>query len=204
MDVIQYLIAALIGYLFGCFQTAYFIGKFKKNIDIRLFGTNNAGASNVTRVLGWRYGIITAIFDILKGTAAVILVGRLFPGNTVLLFIAGAFVVVGHIYPAFLGFKGGKGTASLIGISIAINIKIAIIIVLALVIITVLTDYIALGSLAMYTLLPILSLFYKYQLSCIIIVTLLCLIGYYKHIINIKRMLAKEEVGLRQVARKRE
>jgi glycerol-3-phosphate acyltransferase PlsY len=204
LNVIQYLIASLIGYLFGCFQTAYIIGKFKQNIDIRLFGTNNAGASNVTRVLGWKYGIITAVFDILKGTAAVILVGALFPENTVLLFIAGAFVVVGHIYPVFLGFKGGKGTASLIGISIAINIKIAIIIVLALVIITILTDYIALGSLAMYTLLPILALFYKYQFSCIIIVSLLCLIGYYKHTINIKRMLAREEVGLRQVAKRRD
>ena len=202
MNILQYFLASLIGYLFGCFQTAYIIGKLKQNIDIRLLGTNNAGASNVTRVLGWKYGIITAILDILKGTAAVIIVGKLFPGHPSLLFAAGAFVVIGHIFPVFLGFKGGKGTASLIGISIAIDIKIAIIIVLALVIITVITDYIALGSLAMYTLFPILAIFYRYQFSCIIIVTLLCLIGYYKHTINIKRMLAREEVGLRQVARK--
>lgn len=203
MVIKQYLIASLIGYLFGCFQTAYIIGKLKQNIDIRLHGSNNAGASNVTRVLGWKYGIITALLDILKGTAAVIIVGKIFPGHPSLLFTAGAFAVIGHIYPVFLSFKGGKGTASLIGVSLAINIKIAIIIILALVIITIITDYIALGSLAMYTLFPILAFFYKYQLSCIIIVSLLCLIGYYKHIINIKRMLAREEVGLRQVARKK-
>lgn len=203
MNIVQYLIASLIGYLFGCFQTAYIIGKLKQDIDIRLHGSNNAGASNITRVLGWRYGVITALLDILKGTAAVIIVGKIFPGHPSLLFAAGAFVVIGHIFPVFLGFKGGKGTASLVGISLAIDIKIAIIIILALVIITIITDYIALGSLAMYTLFPILALLYKYQFSCIIIVSLLCLVGYYKHIINIKRMLAREEVGLRQVARKR-
>lgn len=203
MNILQYFLASLIGYLFGCFETAYIVGKLKGNIDIRLLGSNNAGASNVTRVLGWKYGIITAILDILKGAAAVIIVGKLFPSHPSLLFTTGAFAVIGHIFPVFLGFKGGKGTASLIGISIAIDIKIAIIIALALVIITIITDYIALGSLAMYTLFPILALFYRYQLSCIIIVSLLCLIGYYKHTINIKRMLAHEEVGLRQVARKR-
>lgn len=203
LSIIQYLTASLIGYLFGCFQTAYIIGRLKQNIDIRLHGSNNAGASNVTRVLGWKYGIITAILDILKGTAAVLIVGEIFPSHPSLLFTAGAFVVIGHIYPVFLGFRGGKGTASLIGISLAINIKIAIIIVLALVIITVITDYIALGSLAMYTLFPILALFYQYQFSCILIVSLLCLVGYYKHIINIRRMLAREEVGLRQVAQKK-
>lgn len=204
MVIIQYVIASLIGYLFGCFQTAYILGKHKQNIDIRLLGSNNAGASNITRVLGWKYGIITAVLDILKGTVAVIIVGKLFPSHPSFLFIAGAFVVIDHIFPIFLGFRGGKGTASLIGISLAINIKIAIIIVLALVIITIITDYIALGSLAMYTLFPILAFFYKYQLSCIITVALLCLIGYYKHTINIKRMLAHEEVGLRKVAQKRD
>lgn len=203
MEVIQYILVSLIGYLFGCFQTAYIIGRLKQNIDIRLHGSNNAGASNVTRVLGWKYGIITAIFDILKGTAAVIVVGLLFPEQPALLFTAGAFVVIGHIFPVFLGFKGGKGTASLIGISLGINIKIAIVIILALVIITIITDYIALGSLAMYTLFPILALFYKYPLSCILILTILCFVGYYKHCINIKRMLTHEEVGLRQVARKK-
>lgn len=204
LSVLKFVLASLIGYLFGCFQTAYIIGKIKGNIDIRLHGTNNAGASNITRVMGWKYGIITALLDILKGTAAVILVGFLFPDKPALLFTAGAFVVLGHIFPVFLGFKGGKGTASLIGISLAIDLKIAIVIVLALVIITIVTDYIALGSLAMYTLFPLMALFYKYPLSCIVILTLLCFIGFYKHSINIKRMLSREEVGLRQVAKRRE
>lgn len=203
MNIVQFILVSFIGYLFGCFQTAYIIGRLKQNIDIRLHGSNNAGASNVTRVLGWKYGIITAIMDILKGTAAVILVGFLYPDAPALLFTAGAFVVIGHIFPVFLGFKGGKGTASLIGISLGINIKIAIVIILVLVIITIITDYIALGSLAMYALFPILALFYKYSLACIIILTLLCFVGFYKHSINIKRMLSHEEVGLRQVTRKK-
>jgi glycerol-3-phosphate acyltransferase PlsY len=204
LEIVKIIISSLIGYLIGCFQTAYIVGRLKQNIDIRLHGSYNAGASNVTRVLGWKYGIITAAADMLKGTAAVLIVAWLYPGQYTLHFITASFAVVGHIFPIFLGFKGGKGAASLIGVSIALNIKIAIIIALALIIITIVTDYIALGSLAMYTLFPILSFFYKYPISCVLIVSMLCVIGYYKHIINIKRMLAHEEVGLRKVAGKRE
>jgi glycerol-3-phosphate acyltransferase PlsY len=198
---LYYFAASLIGYLFGCIQTAYIVGQLKGRKDIRKLGTNNAGASNVTTVFGWKYGVLTGLVDILKGTFAVLLIGRLFPGYTDLKFLAGTFVIVGHIFPFFLGFKGGKGTASLVGICIGLNFKIAVILSLALIIITIITDYIALGSLAMYTLFPILAVVYKFSVIALICLIVLCIIGYYKHRINIKRILAHEEIGLRKVAK---
>lgn len=201
MTFLNVFISAVIGYLFGCIQTAYIIGRLK-GIDIRKHGSNNAGASNVTIVMGWKYGIITALIDILKATAAVLICAYIFPDIRILHFIAGAFAVLGHIFPAFLGFKGGKGTASIVGISIALNFKIAIIVVLILVVITIITNYIAIGTIAMYAAFPISAYIFHYDFSCIMILLMLGLLGLYKHRINIKKILAHEEVGLRQVMHK--
>lgn len=196
-------IAILIGYAFGCIQTAYLVGKLKAGIDIRHHGSKNAGASNVTMTLGWKYGVFTAVMDILKGTIAVLICALIFPESHLLHFITGAFVVIGHVFPFFLGFKGGKGTASIIGISIALNFKIALIIAAVLIIITLVTNYIAIGSIAMYTTFPIAVYLFNYKFSCVLVLMLLCLVGYYKHLINIRRLITHEEVGLRQVARKK-
>ncbi len=195
-------LSALIGYLLGCIQTAYIIGKVVKKIDIRQYGTNNAGASNVTTVMGWKYGIITGAVDIFKAAAAVIILRIIFPDTQYSFFIAGAFALIGHIFPFYMGFKGGKGAASLAGMALAINYKIALIIIISLVILTIVTDYIAIGSIAMYVLMPIASYFFGYSMECIIISTFLCLIGLFVHRINIKRLISKEEVGLRAVIQK--
>lgn len=204
MRIEQIIISALIGYFFGCIQTAYLIGRVFKKIDIRKHGSSNAGASNVTQVMGWRYGVITAVVDILKGTAAVLLIGALYPKSPTLLFIAGASVILGHIFPIILGFKGGKGTASLIGIMLGINFKIALIIAIVLIVITILTDYIALGSIAMFTIVPISTYLMRYELLCTIIGVVLLIICLYKHTINIKRILAGTEMGLRATAKKKQ
>jgi glycerol-3-phosphate acyltransferase PlsY len=195
-------LSALIGYLLGCIQTAYIIGKKVKKIDIREYGSNNSGASNVTTVMGWKYGIITAAVDILKAAAAVIILRLIFPNTPYAFYFAGAFALIGHIFPFYMGFKGGKGTASLIGMVLAINYKIALIIIISLVILTIVTDFIAIGSLAMYVIMPIASYFFGYSTTCIIIAACLCVIGFFVHRINIKRLINKEEVGLRAVIQK--
>lgn len=195
-------ISALIGYLLGCIQTAYIIGRVVKKIDIRKYGSNNAGASNVTNVMGWKYGIITAAVDILKAAVSVIILRLLFPGAQYAYYFAGAFSLIGHIFPFYMGFKGGKGTASLIGMTLAINYKIAIIIIISLVILTIVTDFIAIGSLAMYLIMPIASYFFGYSMVCIIIASCLCVLGFFVHRINIKRLINREEIGLRAVIEK--
>ena len=154
--MIRYIISVIIGYLFGCIQTSYFIGKIIKKTDIRSLGNGNAGASNATKVFGWKYGIIVALIDIIKPIASIILIHYLW--NNILAadeliflkFLNGLGVILGHNYPFFMKFKGGKGTASLIGMLIAIDIKIAIIGIVLIVLTTIITDYIALGTTLVY------------------------------------------------------
>lgn len=202
MELRYYILASIIGYLFGCVQTAYILIRIVKKADIRKLGTTNAGASNVTAVAGWKLGIITAIVDILKGTGAVYIVSLLFPKSIELLYVTGAFVILGHIFPAYLKFKGGKGTASLIGIMLAINFKIALILVITLVVLTVVTDYIAIGSIGMFLMLPAVTFIYDYKLICILVGIFLLTICIYKHFVNLKRIFKKEELGLRAVIKR--
>lgn len=203
MNFYNVAVAALIGYLLGCFQTAYIIGKIVGKIDIRKQGSLNAGASNVTMVMGWKYGAVTAAADIFKGALAVVLTGLIFPNMKELLFIAGASAVLGHIFPFFLKFKGGKGAASLIGMLIAIDLKIAVIAILTIIIITLVIDYIALGSIGMFAILPITTYAFSYPLICTLIGIGLALLSIYKHQINIVRIIKKEEAGLKGVINKK-
>lgn len=197
-----YFTGALIGYLFGCFQTAYIIGKKVGHIDIRTQGSNNLGASNVTRVMGWKYGIITAVVDILKAAIAVMIVYAVYPGNVVTAFIAGTFAIVGHVYPVFLGFKGGKGAACLGGFMLAFDWKISLILFGIILVITLLTDYIALGTIAMGIALPVLIWLFGYPEPCILMAGLITMLIIIRHYINIQRMMKREEVGLRAVYNK--
>lgn len=197
------MVSALVGYSLGCFQTAYLLGKKARDIDIRNYGSNNAGASNVTMVLGFKYGALTAFVDILKAILAVFLINSIYPKSVELLFIAGAFAVLGHIFPFYLRFKGGKGAASLIGMALAIDFRIAIIAILTIIIITLIIDYIAIGSIGMFIVLPISTYLLKYSTLCVYIGVLLALLSVYKHKINIWRIIRKEEVGLRKLVKKR-
>ena len=127
MDYLFYLITSSIGaYFLGSIPTAVWIGKYFHKTDVREHGSKNAGATNAIRVLGLKTGIIVLIIDALKGIAAVSLVYfflEVFPGdNTRVLFqlLLGVFALVGHIFPIFAGFRGGKGIATLAGIIIAL------------------------------------------------------------------------------------
>jgi glycerol-3-phosphate acyltransferase PlsY len=185
----------------GTFNTGYILGKLIKKVDIRESGSNNAGASNATIVLGWKYGIITALSDILKATLAVYITKMIFQQNDFYMFTAGLGVILGHDYPFYIGFKGGKGTASVIGMFIAIDIKIALFMALGIILITIITNYIAIGTFAMY-MINILLVFREFSLISFCISILLAVLGIYKHRHNYVKIMKKEEIGLRQVVRK--
>lgn len=202
LTIYNVIFSIIISYFLGCIQTSFFLGKLFKNIDIRNHGSNNAGASNAVTVMGWKYGIVTALIDILKASASVWIVSLLFPGIISLMYISGTFAILGHIFPFFLKFKGGKGAASLIGIAVAIDFKLGLVLVLAIVLTTIITDYIALGTLAMYTIFFIYTVSYKLNKVCICAALLLALVGYIKHLDNINRILRCEEIGLRKVIKK--
>jgi len=195
--MLEKLFVMIIGYSFGCIQSAYAVGKIVGGIDIRNHGTSNAGASNVTTVLGWRYGLTVAIIDILKGFLAVQMVNLLYPGDVSLKVLAGSTVILGHVFPVFLGFRGGKGCASFVGALLAINPIFGLVNIAIVTVITLATNYIALGTITMYIMMFIVGLFFNLSVDTIIMTFLLLIVILYKHKINISRIISGTEIGFR-------
>lgn len=118
-DWLKYLICFVAGYLAGNLQTAVFLSKYKLKDDVRKYGSGSAGSTNMLRVFGLKNGAITFAGDFLKGIFA-ILVGR-WIGGEIGSYICGIAAILGHDFPLFFGFKGGKGVATTIGLCIVLN-----------------------------------------------------------------------------------
>ena len=195
----------LIGYLFGCFQTSYFISRLVLKKDIREMGSGNAGASNVTSELGWKYGFLTGVADVLKAYIPAQLVLYIFPGALQqynIMALAGTGAVLGHIYPFFLDFRGGKGVACYIGMLLAINWQIGIAFIIGLILITIITDYISVGSISLYIIIPVLAYTNDANLIVIRCAVVLMFVGMIKHRVNIQKIINGTETGLRSVIKK--
>ena len=150
MMIVARIIALLIGYGFGLFQTGYLYGK-SKGIDIRQQGSGNAGTTNSLRVLGWKAGIITFAGDLLKAVFAVLLVKLIFHGTygadtKVLELYAGFGTVLGHNFPCYLQFRGGKGIACTTGVILAVCPPAVICCAVGFLIIVGITRYVSVGS----------------------------------------------------------
>lgn len=160
MYILFRFIAIIIGYAFGLIQTGYFIGKLYK-IDIREHGSGSSGATNMTRTLGKWPGVVTLIVDVIKPMGAYLLTALIFSGvddvelYKILCLYAAIATVIGHIYPFYLGFKGGKGVATTGGMAIIFAAGIpscasawpAVIIALSVfILIVAVTKYVSLGS----------------------------------------------------------
>jgi len=205
MNIIQSISSLLIGYLFGCFQTSYFISRLVSKKDIREIGSGNAGASNVTSELGWKYGFLTGVADVLKAYIPAQLVLYIFPGALQqynIMALAGTGAVLGHIYPFFLDFRGGKGVACYIGMLLAINWQIGIAFIIGLILITIITDYISVGSICLYIIIPILAYTNDANLIVIRCAVVLLFVGMIKHWVNIQRIMNGTETGLKSVLKK--
>ncbi|MCM1540292.1 MAG: glycerol-3-phosphate 1-O-acyltransferase PlsY [Blautia sp.] len=148
------IICVLIGYVFGLFQTAYFYGKLH-GIDIRQHGSGNAGTTNTLRVLGTKAGLIVLAGDCLKCMAAIWVVRLIFGGSHpdiiyLLSLYAAAGAILGHNYPFYMGFKGGKGIAATAGLILAFHPYFIIMGVVIFFGIFFTTHYVSLGSLLVY------------------------------------------------------
>ncbi|MFS0862805.1 glycerol-3-phosphate acyltransferase [Fredinandcohnia sp. 179-A 10B2 NHS] len=195
-------ICILIGYLFGCIHGSSIVGKLKR-VNIKESGVKNAGASNTTIVLGWKYGIIVALIDIGKGVLPVLIM-KIWLSSYVpevdfyylLVFLTGAFVIIGHNFPVNMKFNGGKGTASMIGVAFAIDWKVALIGLALLLILTIISDYLVIGVLAMYLSWVILTYLFGYPLYSTLITIFLTILCIYKHMENWKRIQEKTETRI--------
>ncbi|HIX15067.1 MAG TPA: glycerol-3-phosphate 1-O-acyltransferase PlsY [Candidatus Hungatella pullicola] len=147
-------ICLVIGYLCGLFQTGYLYGK-AHNIDIRNYGSGNSGTTNALRVLGWKAGVIVFLGDFLKTLLPCLAVKLIFAGRPdmqyLLMLYTGLGVVLGHNYPVYLKFRGGKGIAATAGLLTAMDIRMALICLLVFAILVGITRYVSLGSLVVVT-----------------------------------------------------
>jgi acyl phosphate:glycerol-3-phosphate acyltransferase len=190
-----------VAYLLGSIPSAVWIGKMLYGIDVREHGSKNAGATNTVRVLGWKAGLPVLSMDILKGFLAVKLVyiyGLYVPGTkdfVNLQLALGGFAVLGHIFPVFAGFKGGKGVACLFGIILAI-VPIPTLIALGIFLVTLFTTrYVSLSSIISGVAFPFLIMFvFKTNIQSLIIFSLIvAVLLLLTHQKNIERLIRREE-----------
>jgi glycerol-3-phosphate acyltransferase PlsY len=199
----QIFIAVGIGYLLGSIQSAYLVSKMYGKIDIREHGSGNAGASNITTIMGWKYGVAVAFTDSLKGAVAVWLMKAIFPAEPSLAYLAGIAAILGHIFPFYLKFRGGKGVATLVGMVFGLKFGLGFVFIGLVLIPGLLADYIVVGSFAAFIGLPVLTWLMGYESYLIVLASLMVLLVFYLHRGNIQRILAKEETKISDVLKKK-
>lgn len=194
--ILKILVCLIIGYGFGCFSTAYFIGK-ANNIDIRNYGSGNAGTTNALRTLGWKAGFLTFLGDAIKAIIPVLLVrffikdadyGQLLP------LYAGLGVVLGHNFPVWLHFKGGKGIAATGGAMFAFDWRLGIAAFIIFMVAVAITRYVSVGSLMISLLFPVWILFlYPGNIHMLIVSLIFTVSAFIKHRSNLKRLFSGTE-----------
>ncbi|MFC4387554.1 glycerol-3-phosphate 1-O-acyltransferase PlsY [Gracilibacillus marinus] len=187
----EYIIFCIIAYLLGSIPTGLIVGKIGYKTDIREHGSGNLGATNTFRVLGMKAGIIVTIGDILKGTIAVVL-PILFQAETVYPLIVGIFAVIGHVYPIFAKFKGGKAVATSSGVILGVNPLLFIIMIISFLVILYITKYVSLSSMLTGIITVIVTIIQK-EMGLLIVTSLLTIFVIYRHKSNIKRIVDKTE-----------
>ena len=195
-----YLFAILGGYLMGCSNMALYLSKWKK-VDLRSAGSGNLGASNAVILMGWGAGVLTAVHDIGKAALAVILARILFPELEYVAAAAGVACVLGHIYPFYLKFRGGKGFASYLGMTIALNWKIAIAVLLLVVVVTLITDYIVAAPTTTILIVPIWLGIAAHSLLLALILLIATAVIAWKHRENYVKMYNGTEIKFRAAGR---
>lgn len=195
MTLFYYILTITLSYLIGSSNMSYYISRIKK-VDFRGDGSKNLGASNTVLLAGWRAGIAVGVHDILKGVLCVILSQIFFSDLPYIGVLAGVSCVLGHIFPFYLKFKGGKGFASYIGVAYAINWKAAIILTVIILTVMFLTDYIVVATTMTVTLVPVVYGVTERSWIIPLILLVASAVIIIKHIENYKRMINKTEMKL--------
>ncbi len=198
--MVTYIIMGIIAYLIGSINFSVIVSKKMAGFDVREKGSGNAGSTNVLRSVGKRAALLTLLGDLLKGVVAIlfaILVGVIAKNSdkSLLLQLAGVFVVIGHTFPIFFGFKGGKGVATALGVLLMTNWKIGLICLVFALVIMAFSRMVSMGSVGAAILFPILTLFINTNYTVtdgsgyFIYSIILALFVAFNHRSNIKRIL---------------
>lgn len=190
----EYVIFGLIAYILGSIPFALIVGKVGYNIDIREHGSGNLGATNAFRVLGTKAGIIVTLADILKGTIATLipLLASFIFDVEVIRLIIGIFAVLGHTYPLFAKFKGGKAVATSAGIILGVNPLLFLAIIITFILTLYLFKYVSLASMLTGLIATIITIF-LHDILLLFLIAILTSFVIYRHLENIKRIFNKTE-----------
>lgn len=186
-------LSILLAYFIGSFSSAFFIGKAFMKIDIRKHGSGNAGTTNAIRIMGKKLGIVTFILDVFKGILAVLICRAILGYNGG--YLGGIFAVIGHNWPVLIGFKGGKGVATSLGVILILHWPTAIICVLLGMTVSLITRFVSLGSIFFLCLTPIVNAIISREFNKGFFVTTLCLalLAIYRHKANFQRIASGTE-----------
>lgn len=191
----NYLLCAGMGYLLGSFNPSYLLSRLK-GFDIRQKGSGNAGASNGLILFGKATGAVLAVLDILKACVAIWLAGLLFPDFIHAYAVAGTCCILGHIFPFYMGFKGGKGLASLGGMFIMLNWKVFLVALAAELVLVLAVDYICIVPITASLALPILYGVLRKDAVGAVIICVATLVILLKHMENLRRIREGSEMHL--------
>lgn len=191
MTFIQIIGVFTLGYALGNFSPAYLVGRLAGGFDIREQGSGNAGATNVMRTLGWRYGALVFVLDALKGAAAA--AAGYWLGGDVGLAAAGIGVVLGHDFPAVLNFRGGKGIAATTGILLSLLPLPTLAGILVFVLVVLGTRMVSLGSLVFVSGMAAYALLSQQPVALIVIAVAAAVFAILRHRENIQRILTGVE-----------
>ena len=200
--MIECAVVIILSYLIGGINFSVIISKKMAGFDVREKGSGNAGTTNMLRSVGKKAAAITLVLDILKGVVAILIamaIGRIFENSNgaLLVQVAGVAVILGHTFPIFFKFKGGKGVATSLGVLIMSNWQIGLICLVFALILIALTQMVSVGSIAAAILYPVLTLFipqnYIVPGNYLIYSIVLAVIIVFNHRENVKRLLSGTE-----------
>lgn len=201
-EIIVIVFSSIIGYLLGSVNTSIIIGKIVYKTDVREHGSGNAGATNVLRTFGKAAAIAVIAGDFLKGVLACLIgryvFGEVDPGTGIFLgeYFAGFFAVIGHNWPAYFGFKGGKGVMTSFAVILMFSPVEALICLGAFIVIVAITRYVSLGSMLSAVLFLILAFILNEPLPMLLIGAAMVALIIIRHSANIKRLIAGNEKKL--------
>lgn len=179
-------------YLLGSIPTGFIVTKYIKKIDIREYGSSSTGATNVFRALGFKWALLVALSDILKGVIPII-VGKALLTNQVMIVLLGVAAVIGHNWPVFINFKGGRGVATSAGVVIALLPLISLFVILVWLIVLRLSRYVSLASISAAFSFPFFVYLMESSRIYFVFSLILAILVIYQHRKNISRLLAGEE-----------
>lgn len=202
--MVAYIIIGIIAYLIGSISFSVIISKKMAGFDVRTKGSGNAGSTNVLRSVGKKAALITLVCDILKGIVAIgiaVIVGAIIKSESIndaiLVQVASVAVIIGHTYPVFFGFKGGKGVATSLGVILFLNWKVGLICLVFAISLMAIARMVSLGSISAAVLFPILALpmqdSFIVEGNYFVFALIMAAIVIFNHRSNIKRIMAGTE-----------